>query len=218
VDIKQIITDYIMKSILTAQGDLVVRGAAVPEALADVAVGQVLKSGGVGEIPAWGVDRAELTTEGDLTVRGAAVAEKLAAVAVGQVLKSQGVGAKPAWGAPLFPAAGMAIGEFFRDSDGTSGISGLGFEPRLFFFFCVDNTPAALNMCWGFDDVSNHYCIYLREDGSYSRFQNSNSIYIYESVGNLMTGVVSATDSDGFDITFTLTGTRALNGIYLAIG
>jgi len=55
MDIKQIITDYIRRSILTAEGDLVVRGASVPEALADVAVGQVLKSGGVGAKPAWGV-------------------------------------------------------------------------------------------------------------------------------------------------------------------
>lgn len=53
--INQIITDYIMKSILTAQGDLVVRGAAVPEALAAVAAGQVLKSDGIGAIPGWGV-------------------------------------------------------------------------------------------------------------------------------------------------------------------
>jgi len=51
----QTITDYIMKSILTTQGDLVVRGAAIPERLAAVALGQVFKSGGVGAKPAWGV-------------------------------------------------------------------------------------------------------------------------------------------------------------------
>lgn len=53
--IMQSITDYIMKSILTTHGDMVLRGAAIPERLAGVAVGQVLKSGGVGAKPAWGL-------------------------------------------------------------------------------------------------------------------------------------------------------------------
>jgi len=55
MDIKQIITDYIMKSILTTHGDMVLRGASIPERLVAVALGQVLKSGGVGAKPAWGV-------------------------------------------------------------------------------------------------------------------------------------------------------------------
>lgn len=54
MDIKQIITDYIRRSLLTTLGDMVVRGAALPERLVAVAVGQVLKSGGVGALPAWG--------------------------------------------------------------------------------------------------------------------------------------------------------------------
>jgi len=57
--IMQTITDYIMKSILTTHGDLVVRGAALPERLAAVALGQVLKSAGVGAKPAWGVPKLE---------------------------------------------------------------------------------------------------------------------------------------------------------------
>jgi len=52
--IVQVVTDYIMKSIMTTHGDLVVRGAAIPERLAAVALGQVLKSAGVGAKPAWG--------------------------------------------------------------------------------------------------------------------------------------------------------------------
>ena len=55
--IMQIITDYITQSLLTTQGDMVVRGAAIPERLAAVAEGQVLKSAGVGAKPAWGVPR-----------------------------------------------------------------------------------------------------------------------------------------------------------------
>ncbi|MBA7707217.1 hypothetical protein ES703_116086 [subsurface metagenome] len=55
--IMQIITDYITQSLLTTQGDMVVRGAAIPKRLAAVAEGQVLKSAGVGAKPAWGVPR-----------------------------------------------------------------------------------------------------------------------------------------------------------------
>jgi len=51
----QVITDYIRRSILTAKGDLVVRGDSQPENLAAGIVGTVLKGAGVGEIPAWGV-------------------------------------------------------------------------------------------------------------------------------------------------------------------
>lgn len=55
MQIKQIITDYIMKSILTTKGDLVVRGQTVPVRLAAVAGGQVFKSAGEGWVPAWGL-------------------------------------------------------------------------------------------------------------------------------------------------------------------
>lgn len=51
--IMQTITDYIRRSILTTQGDLLVRGAAVAERLVAAAGGQVLKSGGVGALPGW---------------------------------------------------------------------------------------------------------------------------------------------------------------------
>jgi len=55
--IMQIITDYIAKSLLTTQGDMLVRGASIPERLVAVALGQVLKSDGVGKEPEWAVDR-----------------------------------------------------------------------------------------------------------------------------------------------------------------
>lgn len=87
--------------------------------LADVAVGQVLVSGGVGVAPAWSASPAltglTLVTPlnaasggsgqssyavGDLLyASGAAALSKLADVAVGQVLASGGVGVAPAWSA-----------------------------------------------------------------------------------------------------------------------
>ncbi|GAI37562.1 unnamed protein product, partial [marine sediment metagenome] len=55
MQIKQWITDYIRRTLLTTQGDMVVKGATAVERLVAVAVGQVLKSEGVGALPAWGV-------------------------------------------------------------------------------------------------------------------------------------------------------------------
>jgi len=49
----QVISDYIRRSILTTQGDLVVRGAALPERLAAGAAGTYLMGQGVGVIPAY---------------------------------------------------------------------------------------------------------------------------------------------------------------------
>lgn len=47
----QVVTDYIKRSVLTTKGDLVVRGAAIPERLAAGALGNILTSQGAGEIP-----------------------------------------------------------------------------------------------------------------------------------------------------------------------
>lgn len=55
MNIKQIITDYIRRSLLTADGAMIARDGGIPTALAAVALGQVLKSGGVATLPAWGV-------------------------------------------------------------------------------------------------------------------------------------------------------------------
>lgn len=49
----QVISDYIRRSILTTQGDLVVRGAALPQRLAAGAAGTYLRGQGAGVIPAW---------------------------------------------------------------------------------------------------------------------------------------------------------------------
>jgi len=51
--IVQVISDYIRRSILTTQGDLVVRGAAVPERLAAGAAGTLLTGQGAGAIPSY---------------------------------------------------------------------------------------------------------------------------------------------------------------------
>jgi len=51
--LRQVITDYIRRSILTTRGDLVVRGAAQPERLASGALDTYLRGKGAGVIPAY---------------------------------------------------------------------------------------------------------------------------------------------------------------------
>src|ERR1035437_9033321 len=83
---------------VTAAGDLIVAtGNAAVTNLADVATGQVLKSGGVGVAPAWGtsidVPLSTVTAVGDLIVAtGAGAVTALAAAIAGDVLTANGVG------------------------------------------------------------------------------------------------------------------------------
>lgn len=106
-------------------GDLLyASGSAALSKLADVATGNVLRSGGVGAAPAWG--KVTLTTDVDGTLpaanggtgqasytvgdvlyaSGSTALSKLAAVATGNVLISAGTGTAPAWG--QVPTAGIA--------------------------------------------------------------------------------------------------------------
>lgn len=53
MEIVQVVTDYIRRSLLTATGDMVVRGATIPERLTAGAVGTYLKGKGAGVLPAY---------------------------------------------------------------------------------------------------------------------------------------------------------------------
>ena len=57
MQIRPTISDYIRRSLLTTQGDLVVRGAAVPERLVAGADGKILTAQGAGVAPIWEAPR-----------------------------------------------------------------------------------------------------------------------------------------------------------------
>lgn len=99
-------------------GDMIIAtSSSVLASLADVATGNVLLSGGIGVVPAWGkvalataVSGSLLAvnggtgqtsyTQGDLLVAASSTTlTKVSAVATGQVLRSAGVATAPAWGA-----------------------------------------------------------------------------------------------------------------------
>lgn len=62
MQIRPVISDYIRRSLLTTQGDLVVRGAAVPERLVAGAAGRLLTAQGAASIPKWEVPSVVNTT------------------------------------------------------------------------------------------------------------------------------------------------------------
>lgn len=94
--LSKFIAGFIRNLLLTTPGDIIVRGATVPERFAAGAVGTIIKGQGAGVVPAWG-QVGGVTTQGDLIVRGAAVPERLAAGAVGTVIKGLGAGVIPAY-------------------------------------------------------------------------------------------------------------------------
>jgi len=164
------------------------------------------------------IRRSLLTTQGDMIVRGAALPARLVAVAVGQVLKSAGVGALPAWGVPSMQYVPMKTGFLQRSSSGDEVVTGVGFKPYLILFFVCDNDLNQINLSWGFDLIATQNAIYTYEDGTKTARRSAQSIYIYRDASNNIGGQVSATDTDGFTITWALVGTCAADVIYLAIG
>lgn len=89
------VTDYIRESVLTTQGDLAVRGAALVERLAAGIAGTYFQGKGAATKPAYEKTMPPLTTLGDLIVQGAALPERKFPGAAGTVLTSAGVATIP---------------------------------------------------------------------------------------------------------------------------
>lgn len=216
--ITQIITDYIMKSILTTKGDMVVRGDSVPEALTAVVVGKILKSNGVGGLPYWSLDRSEFTTKGDMTVRGDSVPERLAAVAANQVLRSDGVGAKPGWAVPFLVGANMKTGSYNFGTTGSEVITALGFKPGFVLFVARDDSAPGLGYSIGFGDGTSKMSMSAANDDGVVQIGTTNCITFERTAGNTITGLISAMGGDGFTVAHTLSGTCVALICWFAIG
>ncbi|MBA7584633.1 hypothetical protein ES708_26590 [subsurface metagenome] len=89
------VTDYIRASTMNTRGDLVVRGALVPERLPAGADGHYFQGTGAGNKPGYTQDMPPLITRGDLLVMGASIPARITAPVAGLVLTSLGVGDFP---------------------------------------------------------------------------------------------------------------------------
>ena len=189
------VTDYIPASILTTQGDMVVRGAANPGRMASAAMWQILRSRGVGVTPNWAF------------LEGAA----------NSYLKTQGLGTSHAVSPLALRDTGVFIGDTMRNTGGDQVITGIGFESSVIIFFAGDAAGGVHNQSWGFDNGTQHACIYSAENGTLFARTASHSISIWNAVGNRIRGLVSAIGADGFTITWTLDGARSASFIYLCL-
>ncbi len=202
---------------LVNTGDLLVRGGAVPQRLAVGAVGTVLTGAGAGALPLYKSLFNWLTTRGDIWIRGAAAVQKLAAGALNTYFKSQGAGNLPIYEKLALRDTGVKIGSGTRNSAGDQVITGIGYRPSIIIFFAVDSLSSNVNLSWGFDNGTEHYCTNITEHGANVGSNFSKSLYLSSSMTGTLTGYVSALGSDGFTITWTLGATMSCIFIYLCL-
>lgn len=164
-----------------AIGDLLVATATTAVgSLADVAVGRVLVSGGVGAAPVWSTSPAltavTLTTPlaptsggtglaayavGDLLYASTTtVLSALADVAAGAVLASGGVGVAPAWTtSPTLTKVLVGDGSSGTPSLAYSGQSTLGYYRVTTDVLGLTSSVSTANFCWNMSNVGGQFVL-----------------------------------------------------------
>jgi len=216
--IMQVITDYVMKSILTTHGDLLMRGTSQPVRFTPGASGALIVSAGAGTPPVWSKSFGGVTTEGDLIVRGATICERLAAVAVGQVFQSAGTGTIPVWGIPFIAGANMATGSYSYGATGDEVVSGLGFKPGLVIFVARDDSVPGPGYSIGFDDGTVKMAVGAANDDSDVTIGVTASMRFERTAGNTLISSISAIGADGFTVSHVVSGTCVALICWFAIG
>lgn len=196
MNIMQVITDYVARSILTTKGDLIVRGAALPERLAAGLVGSILRGKGAGELPAFEQQSG----------------------AAGTVLKGVGAGSVPTFGVPSIAEFPRASGFFNVVAAGTEVISGLSFAPKIVIFLSTDPVHESANISIGFEDLDGQRCIGITFDGLQCIGTTVYSIYIIRDAANVIDGAISVWAADGFEVTFSEAGSSGADVFWYAIG
>ena len=211
------VTDYIRASIMTTQGDLAVRGAAAPERLAAGSLYTYFQGKGLGVKPEYDREMFPMSIQGDLITRGAVFPYRLAAGALGTYLKAQGVANSLIYEKLALRDTGIYSYFVLRSTGGVEIFTGIGFEPSVVIFFATDIVTANQNFSWGFGRIGFNQCLYAGDDMAFSSIDMSHSIIIRRSAVNILDGYITAVSSDGFTITWTLTGTCGLQVLYLCL-
>ena len=100
------------------------------------------------------------------------------------------------------------VGTFIRDMTAASGTQeiAVGFEPKAVIFLGVLLTTSH---SVGFDDGTTRTGLLMHSAGPTYSYQTTTSIYLLEAAGKTQTGIISATDSTTFTVTWTKTGVPA---------
>lgn len=211
------VTDYIRASVMSVQGDLVIRGAMVPERLAVGTTGEVLTSQGLVQIPIYRPLFDRVTTKGDMWVRDETWVIRLAAGALDTYLKAQGDGELPIYEKLALRDTGIKIGTGTRNASGSQVIADVGFKASVLIFFAISEDSGIGLLSWGFDDGTTHYCVCITNDFGEVHILTTHSIDIRAGVGSYIRGYVSTIS----DIGFTIEWVKLIAGdaifIYLAL-
>jgi len=189
------VTDYIPASMLTNDGDMVVRKLGVVERLAKNVQLTFLRSSAGDTYPNWG------GITGDID----------------NYFKGQGGAAWPIFETLALRDTGIHIGNSTRNSAGDQVISGVGFELSVVIFIAMDVASGNRNFSWGFDNGTLAMCIAQSEDDTDSMLMNTHSINIHRDISNTIIGVLSAITANSFTITWSLAGACAVDFIYLCL-
>ena len=141
---------------------------------------------------------------------------KIARGTLDTYLKAQGA-SDPIYEKLALKDTGIKIGNGTRNTAGDQVITGVGFESSVIIFIAGD-ADSVLNFSnsWGFDNGTVHMCQMVRDDGVSQLINTGFSIFI-ETTGDILKGLISAIGADGYTITWTLTGTKSVNFIYLCL-
>ncbi len=188
------VTDYIPASILTTIGDIVVRGAALPQRLGIGVTSAFLEGRGAGNTPAYQY------------IDGL----------VGTYLKGAGAGAHQLFEALALRDTGVFIGDSSRAGAVGSGvqvITGVGFEPSIIIITAAIDVGTEVAWSIGFGKVGQNMCIYRQHDNEVAH-HTTMCIYWFEAAAaDAWTGYITAVGADGFSITWTKTGAPSNIGI-----
>ncbi len=113
---------------------------------------------------------------------------------------------------------GIKIGNGARSSSGNQVITGVGFKPGIVIFLAsVDLSQIAASQ--GFDNGTTHYCVWTLSSatGWGGDVDLAKSLWIQREVNHHLKGYISAMSTDGFTITWALTGTVSGAFVYLAL-
>ncbi|MBA7570544.1 hypothetical protein ES708_12296 [subsurface metagenome] len=158
-----------------------------------------------------------MNTKGDLVVRGDLVPERLTAGLVDTYLKAQGAGELPIYEKLALRDTGVHIGHNTRNMEGIQLITGVGFQSSVVIFIAHAKSGTDHAGSYGFDDTTNHMCIYFSFGLDNLNHSYDNCMQLTPSLGNSLYAHILAVSNEGFTLSWTLQGTVFTNYIYLCL-
>lgn len=189
------VTDYIPASILTTHGDIIARGATIPERVPTANANAFLEGRGVGYTPWFRYIDSLLN----------------------QYMKGAGAGTNPTFSPLALRDTGVHIGDGTRAAAGAQVIAGVGYQASVIIFLALDNTLANMNWSVGFDNGTQHTVIGISMNHTELYESDTVSLRVRRDVGNRLEGVITAIGADGFTITWAIQGACSIRYKYLCL-